>query len=373
MKVLLIGLKVGAGLESICFAVQNALGKHEDIETVYADIYAENEKMAKFSSENYYKWAKRFPRIMAFGQNVAYDIALNSKKKHTFINKDVCEMKKELAVLIERHEPDLIYTPLNTVSVAFDEMIDDGAEIKYVFQMPDFMIAYYSHQLKYAERIVASCDEVADILVEKGVDEDKILNIGVPIAEKFYQNTDKDKVLQDLKTDGKKFILMSNGGAGFANNYDITKYLYDKIEDYYLIVVNGRNQEGKEKIDEFIRENNVKNVINLGFVSNMHELMKISDIMIGKSGSSSVCEASTCGVKFIVLDNKLFPEVRNIKFLKKKNCAVVVKNKKQILDAIKLYISQDEDAEVKHTNFKELTSDNVAEKIATEIIDILKQ
>ena len=54
MKVLCLGLKVGAGLESICNAVKEAC-KANNIEVEYADIYAENEKMAKASSENYYK------------------------------------------------------------------------------------------------------------------------------------------------------------------------------------------------------------------------------------------------------------------------------------------------------------------------------
>ena len=49
--------------------------------------------MAKFSSENYYKLVKHIPRTVAFGQSVAYKIALRSKRKHFFINKDVSEVQ----------------------------------------------------------------------------------------------------------------------------------------------------------------------------------------------------------------------------------------------------------------------------------------
>ena len=67
MRVLCIGLKVGAGLESICYSVMDALKKHDGVVCDYVDIYAENPKMAKFSSENYYKLVKHIPRTVAFG------------------------------------------------------------------------------------------------------------------------------------------------------------------------------------------------------------------------------------------------------------------------------------------------------------------
>lgn len=370
MKVLCIGLKVGAGLQSICNSVISALSKHENVVCDYVDIYAENPKMAKFSSENYYKLVKRIPRTVAFGQNIAYKMALRSKSKHFFLNRDVSAMKKELLKYIERYSPDVIYTPLNTTAIALDELIDEGCNVKYVFQMPDFVVAWYAQRLKYCSKIISSCDEVTSFLLKKGISPDIIYTYGVPIAEKFYSEVSKQDVIRQLGVSGNKFILISNGGAGFGDNCKLVKYLCRKINDYNLIIVNGNNEKSRQEIEEYIKQNNITNVVNLGFVSNMPDLMKISDIMVGKSGSSSICEASVCKVKFIVYDSRLFPEVKNIEFLVKRDAAIVVKNCKQIAKAIGDYLTDDENARRKYLNFTNLCGDNVAEKVALEILKL---
>lgn len=371
MRVLCIGLKVGAGLESICYSVMDALKKHDGVVCDYVDIYAENPKMAKFSSENYYKLVKHIPRTVAFGQSVAYKIALRSKRKHFFINKDVSEMKKELVKYIKRYSPDIIYTPLNTTAMALDELIEEGVRIKYVFQMPDFVVSWYSQQLKHCSKIFSSCKEVTSILTEKGANPDIIKTYGVPIAEKFYSDVSVNEVVKKLGANSDKFILVSNGGAGFGDNCKLVRYLYDKIKDYNLIIVNGNNEKSKKEIDAFIKRNNINNVINLGFVTNMPGLMKASQIMVGKSGSSSICEASTCKVKFIVYDNKLFPEVKNILFLKKRDAAIVVKSYKQIVKAISAYLNNDENSRKKHANFSALCTGNPSAEVARDIIGLI--
>ncbi|MCM1043322.1 MAG: hypothetical protein NC350_03840, partial [Corallococcus sp.] len=199
------------------------------------------------------------------------------------------------------------------------------------------------------------------------------LTLGVPISEKFLQEPDPDSPSGGVLKPNAEYILISNGGAGFANNLSLTKYLHDKIGNYSLIVVNGRNEKSKNDIDEFVAQNNITNVVNLGFVTDMHYLMKNSKIMVGKSGSSSVCEASACKLRFIVLNNLLFPEVRNIKFLKNRNAATVVKNKRQILAAIKQYASDDGCSQEKHGNFVKIAQDNVSDAVARKIIEVLNQ
>ena len=82
-------------------------------------------------------------------------------------------------------------------------MISAGEEIKYIFQMPDFMVAYYAQQLKHPSLIISSCTEVTNKLIEKGVSKDKVLEYGVPIAEKFYQEADRKNLLEELCTSGE--------------------------------------------------------------------------------------------------------------------------------------------------------------------------
>lgn len=364
MKILFVGLKVGAGVESICYSVKNECDKLDNIETEYVDIYAENKERAEFSKEHYYKLVKRFPRLVAFGQKVSLSLALNSRKKHFFINKDVECGKIELIKYLKRYNPDVVYTPLCAVAMAMDELIDSGeVKQKYVFQIPDFLVPYYTQNLKHVSYIISSCDYVTEQLQQRGVDAVKILNYGIPINSKFLTvDQDRQAILSKLGYEDRLYILISNGGAGFANNLKIITSFYNKVGDYGFIVVNGKNTESKVKIDKFIAENSIKNVINLGFVSNMQELMKISDIIIGKCGSSTINESSYSKLKFIGLNNFLVPESYNIKYLRLKNSIKVVKNKKEISHALE-YFMNEKNGEISN-NFFKLCNGKCAEQIA---------
>ncbi len=353
MKVLCLGLKVGAGLESICNAVKEAC-KANNIEVEYADIYAENEKMAKASSENYYKLVKKIPHIVAFGQKLSMGIALRSKG-YFFCKSYVKTSKVELLKLLEKYKPDFIYTPLVWAGNALDELIEEGkTSVKYIYQLSDFCVPYYAQNLRKCEYIISPCQYVSDIMIKHGFPKEKLLNYGIPINSKFFLPFNREEVLKNMNTKDGKFILVTNGGAGFANNLKIVKYFHDKIGDYSLIVVNGRNAESKQQIDDYIKQNNIKNVINLGFATNMHELIKLSDIVIGKTGSSSILETSACGVKFIALDNFLVPEYFNIKYLKTLNAVKIVSTTKQMEKALNFYIQNSQEAQKMQQNFKNI-------------------
>ncbi len=368
MKVLLVGLRVGAGLISICNSVKQELDSYPNISTNYVDIYAKNEKRAKFSSEFYYKLVKFFPSIVALGQKIAYNQCLKTKENFTYLKTDIKLSKAELINYIQEYEPDIIFTPLNFVALALDELIEEGkTNVKYIFQMPDFMIAYYSQNLKHCTYLCSSCQEVTEELLKLNFDKNKLKTIGIPINPKFLTNSTKEEILNKLNYPDKRYILLSNGGAGFGNNYKIIKYFSKEMPEFGFIVVNGKNTKSKEKIDKFIKKNNLNNVINLGFVDYMPDLMQISEIMIGKCGSSTLCEASVKELKYIALNNNLFPEIKNIEFIIDRNSALIAKNIRDIKKNIDFYLNNQDSGQILE-NFKSISNKNASKEISQLII-----
>lgn len=70
--------------------------------------------------------------------------------------------------------------------------------------------------------------------------------------------------------------MIMNGGVGFGDNLGLVQYIMKAKQDFQLVVVNGRNEKMKEAIDEYIAENNVKNILNLGFANNVDVIMSAS-------------------------------------------------------------------------------------------------
>ena len=363
MKVLIIGLRVGAGLISMCQAVKEKLDL-AGCETIYTDLYANNKAQDNLNAEVYYKMAKCFPRIMSFGQNIAYKIALKSKKRHFLLGHEIKSAQKELKFFLEQNKPDVVFTNVQFVAFALDKIIDEGGfQGDYYFQTPDFMGPYYTQTMRHAKCIFSSCEEVTQLLIQKGCAV-KIITTGIPVSSSFENLPPAKDLCEKLGLPDTNNILISNGGAGFGSNKKLVENICPYLGNYRLIVINGNNTAEKEKIEKFIMGKKVKNVVNLGFVKNMPEYMAVSGVMLGKCGGSTLSEASSCELCFIAYDNKLFPEIRNIKYLKQKNAAFVVRHAKDAERIIKQFLSDNQPFVEKKKNFSHINLRNAAQRIS---------
>lgn len=80
---------------------------------------------------------------------------------------------------------------------------------------------------------------------------------------------------------------------------DISKQLGNELgrstSKSQMVVVCGNNKEAKQQLDGFAWGENV-NVKVQGFVNNMDEWMKASDVLVTKAGPGTIAEASICGL-----------------------------------------------------------------------------
>ena len=51
-----------------------------------------------------------------------------------------------------------------------------------------------------------------------------------------------------------------------------------------FIYIAGKNQDSKNKVDNWIKEYNVNNIKTLGYVNNVLELLQICDFVVSKPG-----------------------------------------------------------------------------------------
>ena len=58
----------------------------------------------------------------------------------------------------------------------------------------------------------------------------------------------------------------------------------------FIKLVNGKNEKNRAKIEKYLTKHNIHNVINLGFVNNINELMSASDIAFARGGGAGISE-----------------------------------------------------------------------------------
>ena len=181
---------------------------------------------------------------------------------------------------------------------------------------------YQSHELWVQNKktedaiIVASKDEKRE-LVKKGVNPSKIRIYGIPISTKFNSRFDRNEILKKLSISGKRPIYLFFGGGGVGSKTSLP-YLKELIKlnlNADIIFVSGHNNTVKRKAQDLCEEYDADNVRVFGFVTNVPELMSISEAVITKPGGITITECLTLKKPMILINKTAGHEKGNFKYL----------------------------------------------------------
>ena len=139
------------------------------------------------------------------------------------------------------------------------------------------------------KNILEKCNVV--ILPEEGDDTDNIRRVG-PIVRTINNSREE---LREKFSFKKKTIVVSVGGTD-AGKFLIEKTLKSKIiqGDYELVIVSGPS----------LKKETGKNIRNLGFVNNLHEIIFAADLIISLAGKSTIDESKSYGTPGIFIPIK---------------------------------------------------------------------
>lgn len=158
-----------------------------------------------------------------------------------------------------------------------------------------------------------AADETKARLVARGAASEKVAVTGIPIASKFAQPVDGAKVRKRYGLrDDLPVLLVLSGGFGMGPVAEILGELNKLTTAVQVVVVCGRNEELRREIA--VQERRHPTHV-LGFVTNMQELMAMSDLVITKPGGLTSSEALAMGKPILVLNPIPGQEAANSDFL----------------------------------------------------------
>jgi 1,2-diacylglycerol 3-beta-galactosyltransferase len=149
--------------------------------------------------------------------------------------------------------------------------------------------------------------------LDRGLDKSQIVLDGLPIRKGFWSTESFEQakgkrmavetemrrklgIDEDLPT-----VLVVGGGDGMGGIERIATVLGDKLGksadelSYQMIVVCGSNENARKRLSALEWGDGV-DVTPTGFVQNMDEWMKASDVLVTKAGPGTIAEASICGL-----------------------------------------------------------------------------
>jgi len=158
-----------------------------------------------------------------------------------------------------------------------------------------------------------AAEETKARLVARGATADNVAVTGIPISANFSAEVNALEIRKRMGLrDDLPILLVLSGGFGLGPVAEILAEVDKLAMTVQVLVVCGRNQELRAKLA--LQERRQPTRI-LGFVSNMHELMAIADIVISKPGGLTTSEALAAGKPLFVLNPIPGQEAANSDFL----------------------------------------------------------
>ncbi|MBI1176113.1 glycosyltransferase [bacterium] len=184
---------------------------------------------------------------------------------------------------------------------------------------------FEAHALWLEHRVNLYCvaaEETRRSLVARGMEADRVVATGIPIAQRFSQPIDSKAVRRKYGwRDDLPVLLVLGGGFGMGPVAEVLNGLDQVSGDFQTVVVAGRNAELREKLSAVDRRHPTDV---LGFVTNMHELMSVASLIISKPGGLTTSEALALGKPLFILNPIPGQEAANSDYLLERGAAVKV-------------------------------------------------
>jgi len=317
MDVLVLSMTVGQGHNSASRALQENLQK-KGYSCEILDTYKFlNRAIGEAFDKGYTVMGRFWPRL---NENIytsaeRYNGRSDMKMYFPWLFADFSKAK--LQKYIDEHKPkvivcSIVMTAILTTLLRESKLIDES--IALIGIVTDYSLHPF---WEYTDMDYFVCPNELMIpsMRMRGIEEKKILPIGIPIHEKFSNSIEKKEACQKLGLKEDLFtVLLSAGGMGFTGLSEAV-YELEKIDKLQIIAVCGTNKRLIAKLESM----NFKNIVYpTGYIKNIDEYMDASDVVITKPGGLSTSEAIAKEKPLIL--TKPMPGVENM------NLAFLVNN-----------------------------------------------
>ena len=171
-------------------------------------------------------------------------------------------------------------------------------------------------------RYFVAIDETKAHLEMLGLPPERITVSGIPVDQEFAAPIDRVSTrLHYGLHPTRPTLLLSAGALGVGPTefvVDRLKQLRNKVQ---TLVVCGRSIETRERVLRAVSHDQ-ENFKVFGYTDRMPDLMKISDLLIGKPGGLTSAEALTCGLPLVIVSPIPGQEERNSDHLLEDGVAV---------------------------------------------------
>lgn len=336
-RVLLLTASAGGGHNSAAKAIKDALEK-ADCEVIIVDsVKSASPMLNVIVSDGYEKSAKYIPQT--YGSIYRMSGRKTRKKNLDVIIRQL--MGRKILYLVNNKKPDAIICTHPFPTMALMKYKERGiVDVPIISVLTDYT-AHPAYIQKNVDAFIVGDDDVLYLLRNSGIDSDKIYPFGIPISENFLNTERVDIVKEQLGLDDKFTVLLMGGSFGAGNIRDSLLELLKSSYDFQIVVITGRDQSLKEKLENMIEELNPdKKVVILGFTKDMPELLTIGDVLVTKPGGLTTTEAIIKAIPMVIPYYIPGQEEENVDYLLNNGLALKTSNNYPLSSLIEILMDR---------------------------------
>lgn len=227
-----------------------------------------------------------------------------------------------LARFIQDYDPDITVCTHFMPAAMAAQLLSQGrlhTSLAIVTTDYDFQGMWLSRAFN---RYFVAQDEARALLVALGIAPERITVSGIPISPVFSQPCDVAAVREryrlraDLPT-----LLVSAGAFGGGPANEIVSRIMQMDTPVQTVVVCGRNRLLREEVTA-LTAGQADRFRVLGFTNEMHHLMRVATLFVGKPGGLTSAECMAAGLPMVIVDPIPGQEERNSDRLLENGAAV---------------------------------------------------
>lgn len=285
-----------------------------------------------------------------------------------------------LNTLFRAEKPDLIISvyPLATGELvrALKE-INHPAKVVILFADP-FSVHKLWLSFREANLYLSPTPECSKQAAENGLPAEKIKTVGWLVRRQFRETiSDRLTLRKNLGLAENKFtIFLGGSGSGGGRIFETAQLLARNLvlaEKGQLIVAAGNNRQLLTKLLR-LSEDRPGFFYLLPYVNNIPQLLRASDLVVGKAGPNLLFESIFMERPFLATGCLPGQEEGNLEFIKRENLGWVEERLEEAAELISELVDQKKLVEAKMANLKRVKADhaNANQKAAEAIFDLLK-
>ncbi len=226
---------------------------------------------------------------------------------------------------------------------------------------------------KYSYREFVGSDDVRNYAIQKmHCIPSRIIKVPLLVDKRFKQKvTDDEKKSLRRKygfDENKKVVLLAGGGEGLPGTRKIINHCILHKTEFTVAVVCGRNKRLQKDLELIKKTFPELDLHVFGFVDFMDSLIKLSDLVVSKAGTSSILEILSSGKPLIISSYIHNQELGNMRFVVQNKVGFFIRNPSDIFRKIHELFSDEEKYMNLVKRFDTLDIDTDASKIVKLLV-----